>query len=196
MTAPLTTWDRVEDLHRWYAELDAPDPRPHLVGFAGGTALVLVGLRPFAPGAYQGPLVEALALALPLGCDRVSVALPGRAWSLQDPVVPVTDGADLRQRVLTQCSADGHRRERPIVTMRLHPFHVAATDDAGLVWDPALDPGPGEGWIPHALTTLVGARDDLGDDTGLDDLVRQLVRLERLGHDVLLPDHVLGATGS
>lgn len=194
MTAPLTTWDRVEDLHRWYAELDAPDPRPHLVGFAGDTALVLVGLRPFAPGAYQGPLVEALALALPLGADRVSVALPGRAWSLRDPVVPVTDGADLRQRVLTQCSADGHRRDRPTVTMRLHPFHVVATDDGGLVWDPAIDPGPGEGWIPDALATLVGARADVGGDAGTHDLVRQLERLQRLGHEVLLPDHVVGAS--
>ena len=193
MTAPLTTWDRLDELHRWYAELDAPDPRPHLVGFAGDTAMVLVGLRPFAPGAYAGPLVEALALALPLGADRVSVALPGRAWSLEDPVVPVTDGADLRQRVLTQCTADGHRRDRPEVTMRLHPFDVATDDDRALVWAPSLDPGPGEGWIPDALATLVGARDRVGGDTGMDDLVRQLVRLERLGHEVLLPDHAIGS---
>ncbi len=126
MPTMLHTWDRLADLHRWYAELDAPDPRPHLAAFAGDHACVLIGLRPFAPGAYQGPLVEAMALALPLGADRVSVALPGRAWSLDDPVVPVSDDGDLRQRVLTQCTVDGHRQVTPRVTMRLHPFDVGA----------------------------------------------------------------------
>ena len=56
MPTALSTWDRLTDLHRWYAELDAPDPRPHLVAYVGDRACVLIGLRPFAPGAYQGPL--------------------------------------------------------------------------------------------------------------------------------------------
>ena len=189
MPTMLHTWDRLADLHRWYAELDAPDPRPHLAGFVGDHACVLIGLRPFAPGAYQGPLVEAMALALPLGADRVSVALPGRAWSLDDPVVPVSDHGDLRQRVLTQCTADGHRRQVPHVSMRLHPFDVEVGDTGpGLVWHDALDPGPGEGWIPDALRTLVGARDEISRADDLEAIARQAARLHTLGHEVLTPD--------
>ena len=188
MPTMLHTWDRLADLHRWYAELDAPDPRPHLAAFAGDHACVLIGLRPFAPGAYQGPLVEAMALALPLGADRVSVALPGRAWSLDDPVVPVSDDGDLRQRVLTQCTVDGHRQVTPRVTMRLHPFDVGATPDARLLWHDPLDPGPGEGWIPDALATLVAARDSITGMGDLDAVARQAARLDALGHEVLTPD--------
>lgn len=187
MTPPLTRWDRIDDLHRWYADLDAPEPRPHLAAFAGEQAMVMVGLRPFPPGGYQGPLVEALALALPLGADRVSVALPGRAWSLDDPVAPVTADADLRQRVLTQVSVDGHGHTTPRVTTRLHPFQIAPGPQPGLAWQPAIDPGPGEGWIPEALVTLVAARERIGGDAGRDELARQVVRLDRLGHEVLLP---------
>lgn len=187
MTATLTRWTDVDDLHRWLAELDAPDPAPHLAAYAAEELLVLVRLRPFAPGAYQGPLVEALALALPMGADRVSLALPGRAWSLDDPVPPVTAGADLRQRVLTQVSVDGHARDRPDVRMALHPFRLdAGAHVRGLRWDPTVDPGPGEGWIPDALATLLGARDDFAADGGSDERRRQVTRLEDLGHLVVL----------
>lgn len=186
---PLTTWPHLERLHRWYAELDTPDPRPHLVAFAGDVALVLVGLRPFGPGEHRGPLVEALALALPLGADRVSVALPGRAWSLDDPVPPVAEGADLRQRVLTQVTVDATGAEPPRAWTRLHPFTVGA-GDGGLLWDEAIDPGPGEGWIPDALHTLLAHRDDAVLRASSRQLAAQLERLVDLGHEVLLPDHV------
>lgn len=180
----------VDDLHRWYAALDAPDPRPHVVAFAGEDAVVMIGLRPFPPGGYGGPLVEALALALPLGADRVSVAFPGRAWSLDDPVVPVADTGDLRQRVLTQVTADGHGRTPPTVTTRLHPFHAPPDRPGTIRWQPALDPGASAGWIPEALAAMVGARDRIGGDVTDGDLARQLWRLEHLGHEVLVPDHV------
>ena len=190
MPTPLARWDHIHDLHRWYAELDAPDPRPHLVAFAGDHAMVLIGLRPFPPGGYRGPLVEALALALPLGADRVSVALPGRAWSLDDPIVPVSDAGDMRQRVLTQVTVDGHGRATPTTTMRLHPFRVSADDSVTITWQPATDPGPGDGWIPGALGAMVAGRERIGVDATDDDLAQQLRRLDHLGHEVLFPDHV------
>ncbi len=187
MIATLTRWTDVDDLHRWLAELDAPDPAPHLAAYAADELLVLVRLRPFAPGAYQGPLVEALALALPMGANRVSLALPGRAWSLDDPVPPVTAGADLRQRVLTQVTVDGHRSGRPGVRMALHPFCVDAnTPGASLQWESSVDPGPGEGWIPDALTTLVGAREDIAAGGGVEERRAQVTRLRGLGHLVVL----------
>lgn len=185
MTATLTRWTDVDELHRRLAELDAPDPAPHLAAFAGDRLLVVIRLRPFAPGAYRGPLVEALALALPLGADRVSLALPGRAWSLDDPVPPVTDGTDLRQRVLTQVSVDGHGPGRPGVRMALHPFD-ADTAAGSLDWAAAIDPGPGEGWITDALATLVAAREDVATGGSADERRCQVTRLEALGHLVVL----------
>lgn len=187
MNAALTAWTDVDHLHRQLAELDAPDPAPHLAAYAADDLLVLVRLRPFPPGGYQGPLVEALALALPMGADRVSLALPGRAWSLDDPVPPVTVGADLRQRVLTQVSVDGHDRARPDVRMSLHPFCVdAGASEGRLRWQPRIDPGPGEGWIPDALAALVEARDDIAAGGGVEERRQQVARLEELGHLVVL----------
>ena len=175
-------------MHRFLAEGDAPVPRPWLVAFDEDELLVLVGLRPFAPGQYEGPLVEAMALVLPLGADRVSVALPARAWSLDDPVPPVTADADLRQRVLTQVTIDGHGRATPEVRTRLHPFRLPSgrPDAAPLVWDDALDPGRGEGWLPDALAAMVAGRGRIGVDATVDEYRQQLLRLHDLGHDVLL----------
>lgn len=185
LSAPQPTYPHVERLHRFLAEADAPDPRPWLLAFAAEELLALVGLRPFAQGHHHGPLIEAMALALPIGADRVSVALPGRIWSLDDPVPPVTPEADLRQRALTQVTVDGSRRATPAVHTRLHPFGLA-DDRRSLVWDDAVDPGPGEGWIPDALSALVEARDRIGPGSAVDEHRRQLARLDALGHDVLL----------
>lgn len=184
---PPPTYANVDEIHRFLAAGDAPDPRPWLLAFESVELLALIGLRPFAPGHYQGPLVEAMALALPIGADRVSVALPARAWSMDDPVPPVTDGVDLRQRVLTQVTVDGSGRSTPLVHTRLHPFRTANGDDApGLVFDHAVDPGPGHGWIPEALAALVETRGRVGAGSTAEERRRQLVRLDQLGHDVLL----------
>lgn len=186
MTTPVTCWSQLDRLHRELAGLDAPDPAPHLLAYHGRELLTLVWLRPFAPAAYQGPLIEALALALPLGADRVSIALPGRAWSMDDPVPPVTDGVDLRQRVLTQVTVDGHDRDPPHLATVLHPFQVDTAAPRGLVWHPRVDPGRGEGWIPEALVGLVAIRHDIGRDATAADLDRQVRRLRHLGHGVVL----------
>lgn len=184
---PPPTYANVDEIHRFLAAGDAPDPRPWLLAFEAVELLALVGLRPFAPGHHQGPLVEAMALALPIGADRVSVALPGRVWSMDDPVPPVTDGADLRQRVLTQVTVDGSGRTAPVLHTRLHPFRATTGGGAPeLVFDDAVDPGPGHGWIPEALAVLVEARGRVGVGSTAEERRRQLVRLDELGHDVLL----------
>lgn len=182
---PTLDYDAVDQVHRFLAEGDAPDPRPQLLAFEAEELLAIVGLRPFSPGHHQGPLIEAMALVLPLGADRVSVALPARVWSLDDPVPPVTPDADLRQRVLTQVTVDGHGHARARVRTRLHPFAVRGDSSPGLDWDEVVDPGPGEGWVPEALATMVEARAEIGTGS-LDERRRQLVRLDELGHDVLL----------
>jgi len=171
------------ELHRRLSELDAPDPSPHLVAVAGEDPLGIIRLRPFPRGGVQKPLVEAMALVVPLGADRVSVALPSRAWSLDDPVVPVTEDADLRQRVVLQVTVDGHDHDPPAVETLLHPFDVDA--DGQLAWQDAIDPGTGQGWVPDALQAMIAGRHDLHDH-GADERMAQWNRLEDLGHLVLL----------
>lgn len=185
LVLPTLHYEAVDQVHRFLAEGDAPDPRPRLLAFDAEELLAIVGLRPFAPGSHQGPLVEAMALVLPMGADRVSVALPARVWSLDDPVPPVTPDVDLRQRVLMQVTVDGHGRAHPQVRTRLHPFAVPDDSSPGFDWDDAVDPGPGEGWVPDALAAMVEAREDIGTGS-LVERQRQLVRLDELGHDVLL----------
>lgn len=185
--------DDLADIHRICAENDAPDPAPLLLAQVGSEPLGIIRLRPFPRGQMHGPVIEAMALALPLGADRVSVALPGRAWSLDDPIPPVIDGADLRQRVLTQVTVDGHEHTPPRCEVLLHPFTATA---ATIGWDPVVRPGPGEGWLPAALTTLVGSRDALVRAGTAAERRQQAERLDDLGHVVLLTESGLaGLTG-
>src|SRR5687767_6035135 len=75
--------------------------RPCLAAFAGDEPLLVAWWRPFPKGGYADPLIELLALACPLGADRVAQSLAGRATSLDDPIAPVVAGVgDLRQRVV------------------------------------------------------------------------------------------------
>jgi hypothetical protein len=171
------------ELHRRLSELDAPNPSPHLVAVAGEVPLGVIRLRPFPPGGVHDPLVEAMALMLPLGTDRVSLALPGRAWSLDDPFVPVTDDADLRQRVVLQVTVDGHDHDPPTVETLIHPFDLG--DDGQLHWQDAIHPGHGQGWVPGALQAMIAGRRDL-QDRGADERMAQWNRLEDLQHIVLL----------
>lgn len=170
---------RFEDLARNLVELDVElgeQPRHRVVGYRGEDPLVVIDLRPFPPGGVQTPMVEAMAGVLALGADRVAAALPGRAWSMDDPVVPVTDDGDLRQRVLMLTTAQPESQVRSW----LLPFDL---DGDRLHWHPeTLDEGPCEGWVPHALGIAV----DAGWHPDPDAAVLQLARCTSLGHHVML----------
>ena len=136
----------------------------------------MIDLRPFPPGGIEGPMVEAVAGALALGADRLAAALPGRAWSMDDPVVPVTEDGDLRQRVLLCATA--RRGEDP--STWLLPFDV---DGQSLSWhETVLEDGDCEGWVPHALQVGV----DAGWEPDIPGAAGQLARCTALGHEVFL----------
>lgn len=97
-------------------------PAPTLLAHAGDEPLALVTIRPTAPGELIGALTELLALLLPLGADRVCLAVAGRSWSLDDPTGGAVDGIDVRPSVLVVTSVDGHRRTPPTVTSTVTPF--------------------------------------------------------------------------
>lgn len=170
---------RFEDLARRMVELDVDlgdEPRHRLVAYLGEEPLVAIDLRPFPPGGIQAPMVEAIAGVLALGADGLAAALPGRAWSMEDPLPPVTDDGDLRQRVLMLTTA----RAGGTAHSWILPFDL---DDGHLTWHTAvLEDDACEGWVPHAL----GIATEAGWDPDIDAAIGQLGRCTALGHTVML----------
>lgn len=166
---------------------DGLPPRPTMTAYAGDEGLAIVGLRPFGPGELLQPLVELAALLLPLGADRFGLAVPGRAWSLDDPIPPVLDEVDLRRTVLTVLQIDGHRVDDPSTDGTLHPYEVSA--DGQVTFGPTLEVGWPEGPATDGLWTLVRARSDVRD-TRPQTTVVQFARCLLLGHHVVLAPEV------
>lgn len=68
-------------------------------------------------------MIELLALAMALEADRLVFATAGRLTSLDDPIPPVTDGADLRQRTVERLGLGDAARgpEAPTINPPQHP---------------------------------------------------------------------------
>lgn len=175
-------WERAEELLVTCAEGDLQDTGevgPALVAFRGEQLLFVAWLRPFEKGHYHEPMIELLALAMPLDADRLAVSFAGRAWSLEDPIVPVTPEADLRQRVHMVHLCDGWRgKPRTVSVMR--PFEV---DGGSVRWgEPQRSEGGVEGWVPECLAVAIETRGTLREP--LPDIVAQAARVSMLGHDL------------
>lgn len=168
------------------ADLDAgSSPVPTLAVFDDDEPLGLAVLRPFAPGEVVQALIEVLALFVPLGTDRLALALPGRAWSTRDPIVPVSDDADLRQPVVVLISADAHDGPCELRTT-IHPYR---TDARGWRWEPPVGcDEPPEAPVVTALRVLLDQRDGLrGAGPGADlAIATQLSRVLLRGHQIAL----------
>lgn len=176
----LAHWDdRLDTVVAW-CELDhglGESPRPRLFGYLDDLLTLVIDLRPFPPGGIEAPFTEATAGLLGAGCTAVVAALPGRAWSLDDPIVPVLDDHDLRQRVVAVAAA---RRGEPTVTS-IRPFECRATE---LRWLPEVD---GEGvswWVADALRIGV----EHGIEATIDEAADQLARCCALGHVVMVAE--------
>jgi hypothetical protein len=186
---PPSDWDDVEGflLHGALLELDRGfAPMPALAAFSGEDPVAFGNLRPFEPGEVVPALVEVLALLLPLGVDRLALLLPARAWSLRDPIPPVTDEIDLRTPVLVVVRGDGH--EQPCATdATVQELLAPAAPEDDWSLGASLAPGSGDDdRLAHALTILLDHRDELRADLGEDTLVQQLGRILLLGHELAL----------
>lgn len=173
-------------------------PIPTVLAFAGDQPIGVVGLRPFGPGGAGQALLEVLSLLVPLGADRLAFAATGRIWSVDDPIPPVCDAGDLRQRAIVVALADAH--EGPCrLTTSVHPFEGSG---ARLTLSPPLtiegDAPPGDGPVGATASVLVGAleqRTQLQELAQPADLVAQLGRVLLLGHDLALaPDPAASLT--
>lgn len=174
----LGPWKDVGRMHREWAEIDVRSdgtPLPRLIAFDGDEPLMTITLRPFEKGQYMDPLIEALAFLLPFGATRISTGMPGRVWSLDDPIPPVTDDVDLRQRTLceTRVVEDG------TLSSCLHPF---AVDGDTIAWDDPCHLGAPEGPISNVLAVSMPRRHELRAEP--DDVLEQLARIGVRGHEV------------
>ena len=183
-----------DDLLREY------DPIPTIVAFSGDEPVAIVGLRPFETGDVGQALVEVLSLLVPLGADRLAFGGTGRIWSLDDPIVPVCEEGDLRQRAIVIALADAHDGPCRLATS-VHPFEGTGAD---LVLQPPIEVD-GEGLgdameLGPAAAILVGAleqRTELFELTQPRELVAQLGRVLLLGHDLALaPDPAASLTAA
>ena len=170
---------------------------PILMAFAGETLRFVAYVREFDKGAYHAALIELLALAAPLDADRLAFCGSGRAWSLDDPVPPVTEDADLRQRVLWMELADGShgrpRRSSVVLPYDLEPQHSGSAADAvavfaaqRVVWGERRVMPAAQGWIGSALECAVSTavrRRLRAPDV---EIARQAARVESLGHRLYL----------
>jgi hypothetical protein len=180
-------WEDAEDLLVACAGDDlraTGDVHPALVAFAGRRLRFVAWVRPFPKGAYGQPLTELFALAAPLDCDRLMLSFGARAWSLEDPIPPVTTGADLRQRVLLLYVVDAADGGAPRLESIMHPFDL---DADGPRWGARRVLEGGEGWVPEAMRAIVAGRAALRASTR--EIAKQAARVVRLGHDLhLAPD--------
>jgi hypothetical protein len=187
LPAPDLRWDDVPDtlLALSACDLDDGGPvQPRFAAHRGEDALAIATLRPFAPGRALDPVIELLALFIPLGADRICLALPCRLWSLLDPIPPVLEeeGIDLRQPAMMVAAADG--RPAPCrVRTAVHPF--TQHDDGDWGWEEPLVPSETPGTpVLSALEIVLDARGELGSDRL--QLRPQLERVLRLGHALSL----------
>lgn len=169
--------------------------QPHLLAFAGDRIVALVGVRPFEPGEALQALVEVLSLLLPLDVDRLALSLPGRAWSLEDPIPPVSDDVDLRTPVLLVVVADGHDPDRSVtVSSTLHPFRWQ--DEGWALDEPYRADDPAEGEVHRALQVLLAQREELAASADALLLAAQLGRVLLLGHDLVLEPGAMRLLGA
>lgn len=199
----LQRWDEVEVDLRVEVTLaldEGRPPEPLLAAFAEERPVAVTRLRPFEAGDALQALIEVLALLLPLGADRLALALPGVAHlpARESSDVPGGEDGDDGDRGDPRVG-DGQRLvllataepvdDRVEVAGRLHPLErrdgrwlwVRDTVEVDARGVPLLD----------ALAVLLDQRGALRRSEPLDgELQQQLARCLLLGHTVALSDEV------
>lgn len=199
-------WDEVESFLLAEASADlaqGPDVRPCLLAYAGEEPLLVAFLRSFRKGQYDDAVIELLALAMPLGADRLALSIAARAWSLDDPIPPVLAGVgDLRQRVLSINQVDG-TAEPVAVSNALHPFtsrtealrqpEALGPCTEGVHWDEPVRNNGATGWLVSALRLAVEQCTELVAPHA--EIRKQARRCVALGHLLAFADGGLDRMG-
>jgi hypothetical protein len=187
-------WDEVEVDLRVEATLALDGggaPRPVLAAFRGPEPLGVAALRPFAHDGLLAALVEVMALLLPLGADRVALALAGRPQPRPGGAVGIvlSDadlGADRGELALLATSVEARGSGPCRLRSRLHPL---VREEGRWHWRPddATDLDAHRCEVTSALATLVEGRGVLADeDPAAGRLHHQLARCLLRGHRMAL----------
>ncbi len=185
-------WDEVEQWLKEEAEADLlagqDSARPCLAAYRGHEPLFVAFLRRFEKGRYHDAVIELLALAIPLQANQLAMSMTGRAWSLDDPIVPVSEEGDLRQRVLMIESADSTSGAVESLSV-IFPFEQTAPG-APLRWGDRIAHGGAQGWIPGALRIAVQPETHRRMHSTDADMRQQAARIQHLGHLLALAPSV------
>lgn len=146
------------------------DVRPCLLAMVGDQPLMTAFLRGFARGRHLDALIEVVALAAPLGADRLALSLPGRAWYLDDPPPPILRDVIVLEEV---DAAAGPPRS----TSSAFGYHL---DGSGLRWAAPLRHSGLSGSTSTALLVAVRERHRLRATDA--ELRQQAARCVLLGH--------------
>jgi hypothetical protein len=193
----LQRWDEVEVDLRVEVTLTLDEglpPQPLLAAFAGEQPVAVARLRRFGQGDALQALIEVLALVLPLGTDRVALALPARAHvadaGADGPADPAADGAaQVDGQLLVLLATAEVRAGRARLRGHLHPL---ARHDGRWHWLEETTPiDPDTLPLTDALGLLLERRASLQRrDLAAGELQQQLARCLLLGHLVVLSDEI------
>ncbi|WP_336250108.1 hypothetical protein [Stomatohabitans albus] len=158
-----------------------------LCAHRGNDPLFLALLRPYPSGDHIVAIEEQLTLATALGANRIAFCSTGRAWSANDPVPPVCDDGDLRQRVVmvTQAALGHPSTDTPTDTTYLWPLEECLTGAAPTVLHDGIGP------LHSVLMQAVQQSEDhsppepWGDNQVLQTSAAIMLDLERDGHQFI-----------
>lgn len=160
-----------------------------VVAHRGPDPLFLALLRPYPKGSHIACLEEIISLATPLGADRIAFCSTGKAWSMADPVPPVCDAGDLRQRVIIVSVGDASPEfgKAGINTSYLWPLEECLAGESPSVLDGGI--GPLHVLLTEAATAGKAIRDaqpaPWEDNRCLREGAKRLLELEATGHTIM-----------
>jgi hypothetical protein len=158
--------------------------RPSLIAYRGDRSLFVAFARsPATDEVDVAPIVELICLAAGMRADRLALVTSGRATSSEDPIPPVNEDGDLRQRILIVLRCDGHR-QRVAVTSTILPFDLVAGD---VRWGTRVQPEePPEGTVVDLVRVAVEVRHRLR--MSRDELAEHAARCAAEGHLIAFSD--------
>lgn len=160
-----------------------------LCAHRGPEPLFLALIRPYIKGDHLEPIREVLTLATHLGADRLAFCSTARAWSMHDPVPPVCDEGDLRQRVVLVCQGDASEEfgKDEIIQSHLWPLEECLVGNRSSVLPGGK--GPLHVLLHAAATQGKAARASTPEPWDDQDCLREgaarLLDLEQVGHSVI-----------
>ena len=176
-------WEEVPAMVKDFADADLRrhgEVTPCLAAYAGDRLAFFGFCRPFDKGTHEQPLAELFDLAANLAANRLYLTMGARIWSLDDPIMPAINGADLRQRVVMVHRAEAPPHGAPFRLAEAWPFDLNGSDVA---WHERFAPSElPVGWVTDAVLQTVGRGAARFDEPYTIGLIYQAEQMDLMGH--------------